>query len=153
MFTDIHNLLREAYKGDKTLNYLIAGDSLRAGNTVTGMFGYYQLLMRQLNIVPYLNAESANTAIKWEDGTASWSGARMQFTIDQSIGVDGADTIVEFSFGVNDINTLTVAQTKAQLKSAIEAYLLAKPAAHVLLCTPSVTIGGTKAVDLKQIYE
>ena len=150
---DLQCVLYDAYLGNREVNYFIAGDSNRAGNTVTGLIDYYQTMLGAFDIRAWLNAESAHTALKWQDNTASSAAARMQYAIDNALGVDGVDTIVEFSFGVNDINTLSVAATKTQLKNAIEAYLLAKPAAHVLLCVPSATVGGTKSTDLQTIYQ
>jgi hypothetical protein len=61
--------------------------------------------------------------------------ASLQKAIDNTAGT-GKNTIMEFSLGINDKNAYSRAGTKTNILDCLNAYLNAKPDAHVFLVVP-----------------
>lgn len=153
----LQNKILEAYNGQRSLVYIVAGDSNRNGSTVTQMKEYYDLVFDQINIPVIYSAASGQTAENWRTNVNALASAHLSYAIANSKGTDGEDTILEFGYGINDYNaysagTITFEELKNQLLNAISEYLAAKPKATVLLVSPTRTVD-PKTSDLITIYK
>jgi hypothetical protein len=155
LLVKIRKRIYGAAQGD-TLNYIVSGDSTRATPTVdvpasSIAIEYYRKQLSKLGagMTVFHNALSGNTAAKWLDGTATvtWALANAQ------ISGTGANSILEFSFGINDWSTTPVyATVKNTIKSCIDTMLAAKPDLAILLVSPVRTGSEERNAGLEQIY-
>lgn len=150
---DLESMFLDAYYSNREINYIVSGDSTRNGSTVTEMQDYYRVMFNQLNIPIVYSAEASLDANEWENNLGASSSAKLSYAVAQSLGTDGIDTILEFSFGINDYSGLggVKADIKTQLQSALDAYLLAMPSATIVLVSPTGS-GETRTDLLEEIY-
>jgi len=154
MNENLRQMFISAFRRERTINYIVTGDSLRGGNMILGMKPYYRSMFAKINVNVPFGAQAGLTAIDWMNNVSSNTSARLSYAIAQSIGLNGIDTVLEFSFGVNDYNATPtdLPLVKSKILNAINAYLLAKPSATVVLVTPPFTGDMTKTLALRQIY-
>lgn len=133
----IRTRLYAASKLGFTLNYIISGDSTRAVplEVLYGTFEYYKYLLNKLNVSVYLNAMPGMDSVEW------LSGSLVTVTQAQAVGEisgTGGNSILEFSFGLNDwvARNGDYALTKADLKAGIQSIITAKPDTAILLVSP-----------------
>lgn len=148
----ITTLLLDAYYGKKKVNYIIVGDSLRAGSTVTGLHSYYRTVFSNLNIDVYLSATAGLYTDVWRANTSPNTKARLSYTVSNCLGTGGENTIIEWSLGVNDHSVHGASNVKNELKQGILDLLAQKPNVQIILVVP--TISGTlqRGLDLLNSY-
>ena len=138
----LKKIITESAFNKRKLNYIIVGDSLRGRNNRTDLIDYARGILHQVNIYDVvLNAVSTLNSTEWVNGTKS---ATMAQCVDSCIGVDGEDSIVEFSFGFNDVSISTYtpalfASGKADYKANIQTFINAVPNVNILLVSPNAT--------------
>ena len=146
---DIRTLLDDSYSGVNTdVNYIVTGDSTRYSG-YNGMVDYYADRLGRIGVIVNNNAESGQTGENWAENAGS-------ATLNQAIAFTpgtGEDTILEYSFGLNDYSNGTLTEVKAWLKDGVVAYQTAKPDASVILAVPIFTAGTTRNTDLETIYQ
>lgn len=144
----VQKLFRDAANRiNKNVVYYISGDSTR-NNFNNRMIDYYNVQLSKLNISIYNNSSSGQTVLDWLNNTDQTT---LQNLIDNTVG-DGSNAIVEFSYGINDINGGTSeSELKTLIKSGLDSYLSAKPLANIILCTP-VTFNASLNIILNRIY-
>ena len=150
LLSPIHKLFRESANGIKAIKYIVSGDSTRnrVGNRI--VLDYYVPMLAQLNISVYNNADASQSAYDWQNNLDQNT---LQQAIDNSLGTDGEDTILEYSFGLNDysnfIATKTESEIKEYIKNGVLAYRNAKPKAQIILVKPPKTeaLGRTAFID------
>lgn len=132
----------DASYNKRDINYIISGDSLRGRPAYTDLIDYAGALLQQINITDvYLNATPSMTSTQWASNSMS---AKMQDAIDMCRGVDGRDTIIELSFGFNDVlySSWTLqkfADGKANYIDNINTLLSLKPKVNIILVSPNAT--------------
>lgn len=133
-----------------TLNYLVAGDSTREipKYVTIGTEAYYNMLLSKLNVTVFYSATAGMDAAQWISGK--------QTAFLAQISGSGANSIMEYSFGLNDHTHLNgdYAATKAQIKLGITSTLAAKADLAVLLVSPvkmNEPVAGRR-ISLAQIY-
>ena len=149
-YQDIQSLMRDAINGDNnSVLYIVSGDSTR-DNSFNRMIRYYRTLLSKANIHIYDNAEPSLTGKAWRNNSR-------KTTLNRALAVtrgDGSNTIMEYSFGINDYQgRADKARVKRELKAGIERYLDQKPRAKVLLVVPVATSIENRNIMLKEIYE
>ena len=138
----LKDVIRDSAFHKRNINYIISGDSLRGRTAYTDIIDYARGLLQQVNITNvYLNATTTMNSTEWVNGTKAET---MQMAVDNCKGVDGSDTIVELSFGFNDVSiTGWVAsdfiQGKADYKANIQTFINLVPNVNILLVSPNAT--------------
>ena len=129
----IRNLMDAAANGTNTnVTYILFGDSTRDSDKAGQEFIYGKHLA-QVNVKYVHNARSGLQAYQWIRNTVP--AASLQKAIDNTEG-EGENTIMEFSLGINDFNAFGEAKTKTNIIESLEAYITAKPKAHIVLIVP-----------------
>lgn len=154
MLVQPHKLLRQAsnlLKNDVT--YIVAGDSTR-DNTYNEMKDYYISQLDKINVNVFYSSRSGGTAKKWLENTQDLVDARLSSAISNSTGIDGGNTILEYSYGLNDyyVESSNKEIIKTSIKDSIVAYQIAKPKAFVFLAYPVATSDSARDVMLDEIY-
>jgi hypothetical protein len=153
LLAPIHKLLRESANGISDVVIIRTGDSTRS--TIQSEWQIYDpIFFNQLGLTYYNNAAPSQTALGWMNNTAI---NKLSEAIANSKGVDGENTILEFSMGLNDYTfygntTAGKAQTKDAIKNAIQAYQIAKPKAIVYLVSPNNAGNDGRRNTLRDIY-
>jgi len=138
--TAIDKLLSDANKGLKSdVTYIVTGDSTRH-NDFNEMIPYYEEQLAKISVNVVNNSASGQTALDWLNNTDQ---VTINQCMDACMGEDGENTIIEFSFGINDAGTGAgdYASLKARIKDCIDAIFLAKPRVNLVLATPVPTNG------------
>lgn len=149
----IHTIVRKAANG--TIDAIIIRTSDSTKSTKASEWKIYDpIFYSQLNLSYFNNAAPSQTAEGWKNNTAV---NKLSEAISNSKGTDGENTILEFSMGLNDFTTYgnTVAakdQTKESIKTAIQAYQMAKPKAIVYLVSPNNAGNEARHDTLRDIY-
>lgn len=146
----IHKLFREAANGvNNVVTYIVSGDSTRE-NSFNEMIQYYTSQFSKISVTVYSNASSGQTAQDWKNNSDQTT---LQQAIDNSSGIDGGSTILEYSFGINDYkNGATKAEVKGYIQEGINLYLQAKPKGIIILAQPVKTDDATRNIILQEIY-
>lgn len=148
VLADIRERMEAAYTETETINYIVSGDSTR-DNNYNQMIAYYTHQLAKANITLTDNASSGQSGQDWG---ANIDSPNLSEAIAATPGT-GADTILEYSFGINDYkNGATEAQVKGWLKTGIQDYLAAKPDAAVVLAVPVATAAAERNGVLANIY-
>lgn len=154
----VRSKFKAAYSGTAS-KYLIVGDSTRE-TPYSGLTGAKQSIQQIIaarlfakitsNISVDADVLSGQSATDWLANV----GAVTQTTTIAKITGTGSTTVLEFSFGINDMGTkaLSEAQTKTVVLSCIDAILAAKPDTAILLVTPVKTGNSSRNVSLQNIY-
>jgi hypothetical protein len=141
-------LLRSAKAGIKTVKVIKVGDST---DDVNNYFDVLVKYFNMLNVSCYQNAQSGQSGQDWKNNADQTT---LQQCIDACIGVDGEDTIVLYSHGLNDYkNGATEAQVKGWLIEGINLLKAAKPRVNIVLVSPVLTANEDRNVVLKRIYD
>jgi hypothetical protein len=133
--------------------YIVAGDSTR-DNTYNEMKAYYISQLAKINVNVFYSSRSGGTAKKWFDNTQDSVDARLSSAIAATTGVDGENTIFEYSYGLNDyyVENGNKDVIKASIKNGLLAYKTAKPKAFVFLAYPVATGDTARDTMLDEIY-
>jgi len=130
------------------LTYIVSGDSTRK-NTFNGMDEYYGELLAKAGINLVYNATSGQRGELWADNVGLATLAQAIAATDGT----GTNTILEFSFGINDLKEgRDQAYVKVELRAALDLYLAACPDASVVLVEPVPTSNSTRNAELTAIY-
>lgn len=150
LLTPIHKLFREAANGVNTnVKYITAGDSTRS-ISYAYIPEYYVQQLTKIGVSHYSNAVPGQSIKDWLNNTDQNT---LQQAIDNSSGVDGANTILEFSMGINDYDGVNTEQDIINLlRNAITAYKIAKPKASVILVRPNRTASTVRDGYLLNAY-
>lgn len=149
---EIHQVFVDAYYNKRKINYIIVGDSLRAGSTVTGLHSYYRTLLSNYNIDVYLSATAGLYTSVWRANTSPNTKARLSYTVANCIGTDGEDTIVEWNLGVNDHSVYGAASVQNELLLGIQDLLAQKSKVKIVLVVPTVSGTLQRGLDLLNSY-
>ena len=152
--TPIHKLFRKSSNLISTdVTYIVAGDSTR-DNTYNEMKEYYIKQFKKINVNIFYSSRSGGTAKKWLGNTQDAVNARLSSAISTSTGTEGENTILEYSYGLNDyyVESANKATIKASIKDGIIAYKTAKPKANVFLVYPVATSDAARDALLDEIY-
>lgn len=147
-YINIRQLFIDSSNQEKIVNYIVSGDSTRS-NGYNEMIDYYTSQLDKLNVSVYNNARSGAKGEDWlnnTDATATLANAIA------NTPNDGENTILEYSFGINDYTGNTLAEIKSIIKNGIEGYLAVKPKATVLMTIPIATANLSRNTDLFDIY-
>lgn len=152
--SEIHQISRQAVNGvNDNVTFIRIGDSTRSMLSSEWQT-YDELIFKQLNMSYYNNADPAQTADDWLNNIDQ--NTLNQF-IENCSGVDGEDTIVEFSLGLNDYtsygDTPTVKpQVKQILLDCVDAIFQAKPKVKLYLSSPHYAQDEDRRVCLDEVY-
>ena len=91
----IKNVFLDAYNQERTIQYTIIADSLRAGSSVELVPDYYREVLSFIDIDTYMSAASGITSSEWVANTNPVSSARMSSAVSNILGVDGIDTVLD----------------------------------------------------------
>lgn len=152
------SIFKAAYSGTPS-KYLIVGDSTRE-TPYSGLTGAKQSIQKIIadQLFAKVSANiTVNTDVLSGQSATDWLaniGAVTQTTTISKISGTGSTTVLEFSFGINDMGTkaLTEAQTKTVILNSIDAILTAKPNIAIILVTPVKTGNPVRNVSLQNIY-
>lgn len=133
VYSPVGNFFIRAISTSQPTTYIVTGDSTRS-SAVTQSIEYYTELLGQINVVPFLNSESGLSAYEWKESSRS---AGLADAIAATPG-DGSTTIMEYSLGINRETGQDLDDVYVDIKEGITAYLTAKPAATLILCTPVI---------------
>lgn len=103
-----------------------------------------------------LNAEASMTSNEWMTDGASSSTAKFTYAVENCLGINGRDTILEYSLGVNDwsgFSTSKIVKVKDALKLSLQKFLDARPEVKIILVVPSVSGTLQRADDLLESYK
>lgn len=153
---EIHQMFTDAFQQTRKINYIVTGDSLRAGSTVTQMYPYYREQFSKIGVEVLLNAEASMTSNEWMTDGASSSIAKFTYAVENCLGINGRDTILEYSLGVNDwsgFSTSKIVKVKDALKLSLQKFLDARPEVKIILVVPSVSGTIQRADDLLESYK
>jgi hypothetical protein len=147
LFRQSSNLVKE------DVIYIVAGDSTR-DNTYNEMKGYYTKQLAKINVDIFYSSRSGGTAKKWLENTQDSVDARLSSAVGASTGTEGENTILEYSYGLNDyyVESANKAIIKGYIKNGIVAYQVAKPKAFVFLAYPVATSDTARDIMLDEIY-
>jgi hypothetical protein len=154
LLAPIHQISRAAaYHANNNVIFIRIGDSTKSMKSSEWQF-HDELLLSQINIAYYNNAEPSQTAYDWLNNIDQNTFAQF---LANCRGVDGEDTIVEFSLGLNDYtaygNILTVKpQVKQILLDSINAILTAKPKVKLYLASPHYAQNEGRRICLDEVY-
>lgn len=155
LLAPIHQTARRAanYVNNNT-NFVRIGDSTKSMLGSEWQF-HDELLFSQINIAYYNNASPSQTAYDWLNNIDQNTFAQF---LANCRGIDGEDTIVEFSLGLNDFtaygNTPTVKpQVKQILLDSINAILTAKPKVKLYLASPHYAQNEYRRICLDEVYK
>ena len=145
-----YTLFRESANGINTnVKYITAGDSTRS-ISYCYIPEYYVQQLSKIGVTHYSNAVPGQTIRDWLNNTDQNT---LQQAIDNSSGVDGVDTILEFSMGINDHDGINTEQDIINLlRDAITAYKTAKPKASIILVRPNRTASTVRDGYLLNAY-
>ncbi len=146
-------LLAAANGENKNVQYMVSGNSTR-DNEFNEMIDYYTEQFRKINVELIDNACSGQSCKNWISGEGGYP-TDLSDAISSTNG-NGENTIMEFSYGLNDwrdIDEQTVPAFKKRLSHGIELYLDAKPEATVILTVPVTTGWAERGVVLTQAFE
>lgn len=128
-------------------NYIITGDSTR-DNSYNRAIDYYTDQLSKIDWAVTDNALSGQDATEWINDTfAPLNGITAALTATPNTGVN---SILEFSFGINDVGSQAVIKTA--LKLALDTYIAARPDTLIVLVTPVTTSDTVKTAELKATY-
>ena len=150
----IHKLFRQASNLISTdVTYIVAGDSTR-DNIYNEMKDYYIKQLGKINVSIFYSSRSGGTAKKWFNNTQDKEYARLSAAITSSTGIEGENTILEYSYGLNDylIERANKAIVKASITDGIVAYMTAMPKAFVFLAFPTTSSNPERDIMLDEIY-
>ncbi len=146
------NIFTDAANEKRKVVYIITGDSNRE-NRFSHMKSYYEQQFTKLKIDVLYNAASGMRTDTWLDN--SRTNASFDEAVAGSLGVDGEDTIWEFSLGTNDMAGRSVQEVQQRCKLAIDTFLMEKPKVTlVLVASPPSQSGPNSAsnLDRKEVY-
>ncbi len=147
----IKRLFLEASSGiNNDVQYIVTGNSTR-DNSFNEIIAYYTEQFNKINVELIDNACSGQSCKSWMTGDGNYD-TYLSDAITVTKG-NGENTVMEFSFGLNDWDIPTVPELKARLGKAIGMYLDAKPEAVVILAVPVTTNNLSFVNILKQTYE
>ena len=146
----IENMFIQAYEKKKNIAYIVAGDSTR-NNSFNDMIKYYTTQLSKINVSVIDTSNSGQRGVDWVDNTGTYP-TTINDAITGALGIDGEDTILEFSFGLNDYDGTSNQQIESNLKRAIDTYIIAKPKSKLILVIPLVTDNSQRIIDLRAIY-
>ena len=135
---------------NNNVQYMVTGNSTR-DNVYNDMINYYTEQFAKINVELIDNACSGQSCKNWISGGGNYD-TYLSDAISATYG-DGENTIMEFSFGLNDWDIPTVPQLKARFGQAIGLYLDAKPKATVLLVTAVRTNNLSYVNKLRTAYQ
>ena len=146
--SSLETLLLDSSTGaNPNVQYIVTGDSTR-DNSINKMIAYYTTQFAKINVKVIDNACSSQSCYKWINNIGSFD-TYLSDAISATMG-NGENTIMEFSFGLNE---LAPPDIKATLKQGITLYQQAKPKAIVILAVPVTTSATSFNAQLKQIYQ
>ena len=149
-YREIQQLMVDAIeRRNNNVLYIISGDSTR-NNSFNRMIRYYRTLLSKANIQIFNNAQASLSGKEWKNNSRD---ATLNKALEATVG-NGANTIFEYSFGINDyLGRGDKARVKRELKEGLERYIQAKPQAKVFLVVPIITSEQRRNRVLKEIYE
>lgn len=143
----IRELLKDAASSTNTnVQYIVTGDSTR-DNSFNRMISYYTEQFDKINVELIDNACSSQSCYKWMTHTGSFD-TYLSDAITSTKG-NGENTIMEFSFGLNEVEPPDIKET---LLNGITQYTNARPQATVFLAIPVTTSATSFNTQLKNIY-
>lgn len=150
LLAPIHKLFRESANGINTdVTGIVAGDSTNSIDYAKFQ-EYYKKQFRKLGVTYFDNSYSGQKGANWLNNIGNNT---IQQAINASTGIDGVNTILIYSFGINDYDGInTEADIKNIVKTGIQAYLTAKPKANVIMLRPNRTSSNTRDTWLGNIY-
>ncbi len=153
---NLTRLVTDAVNKTRKINYIVSGDSTKAGRYEQTK-EYYANLLNQLNIQYVNNSEGGLDTGEWISGIDQQSGRKINQTVAKAIsqtpGV-GEDTILEFSLGINDYfrdGSLSEVSLLATIKRGLDIYIAARPEAEIILVSP-VHFHAKHSSKLNRIY-
>lgn len=153
---EIHQMFTDAFQQTRKINYIITGDSLRVNSTVSQMYPYYREQLARVNVDVIMNAEVSMTSNEWMTDGATSATAKFTYAVENCLGINGRDTIVEYSLGVNDWSNFTtskIVKVKDALKLSLQKLIDARPEVKIILVVPSVSGTLQRADDLLESYK
>lgn len=146
-------LFKRAVNQTAAVKYIVSGDSTKNGIWVRTR-EYYPQLLNQLNVNVYSNTEGGVDSVEWNNDVTSTGyafGKGITDCINQISGT-GENTIVEYSFGINDkFFGYTDTEILASITLGINQVLAAKPDVIIILVEP-VYFHSTHSAALKIVY-
>ena len=149
----LKNVFLDAYNQERTIQYTIIADSLRAGSSVELVPDYYREVLNFIDVDTYMSAASGMTSSEWVANTNPVSSARMSSAVSNILGANGVDTIVEWSLITNDYNSFTndLPGLKATVKANIETFLALVPDVTLFIHSPSCSGTTQKGQDCRDV--
>lgn len=150
LLAPIHKLIRESANGiNQNVKYITAGDSTRSVNYCY-IPEYYVQQLSKIGVAHYSNAVPGQTIKDWLNNTDQNT---LQQAINNSSGIDGANTILEFSMGINDYDGINTEQDIINLlRNAVTAYKTVMPKANIILVRPNRTASTVRDGYLLNAY-
>lgn len=149
---EIHQLVRKAANGiSNDVTFIRIGDSTRSLK-LSEWYIYDPMILNQININYYNNADPSQTSYDWLNNVDQNTFAQF---IANCNGIDGENTIVEFSMGINDWSKYAgdKAQTKQIIVDCINAILTAKPKCKLFLSSPHYHTNDGRRTTLDEVYK
>jgi len=130
--------------------YVVSGDSTR-DTAYNDMQAYYTRMLGKAGILAVDNSASGVSGQQWAEDTGS-VGVTSAIA---SIPGTGSTTVLEWSFGINDITdgTEDAATIAALWTPGLDALLVAKPDVSLIFVQPSAVANAARNVKLNEIYE
>jgi len=130
--------------------YIVSGDSTR-DTAYNEMQNYYVRMFNKASITAVDNSASGVSGQEWAENTASVGVTDCIAAISGT----GSTTVVEWSFGINDITDGTEdVQTIAALwTSGLDALIAAKPDVKLFFVQPTAVFVAARNDKLNEIYE
>jgi hypothetical protein len=146
-----------AFKGERKINYIVQGDSLRGNNSLDLLHDYYRRMFAPLNIDVLWGAAPSLKISEWQANISGNAAARLSYCVKNSLGDGGIDTILEINMGINDDTAFTGSptqklQTKEAIREAIYAFKNEKPLATLLFVSPQYSGNMSRTLRMRQIY-
>lgn len=147
---DIHKFFINSFYSTDVNVYVSSGDSTSAMGE-SRIQDNYTYILKQINMTYYDNSYSGQTAYDWLNNV---DNNTLQKAINNSLGVDGANTIMEFSLGINDYNGINTEEDIYNLLySCITSYQTAKPKATIFLSSTIRTSSTVRDTLLLRVYD
>lgn len=142
-------LLRERLETADT--YIVSGDSTR-DNTYNEMISYYTRMLGKAGITVFDNAHSGQSGADW---SSNFDVSNVNEAI-AAISGTGATSVLEFSFGINDVDS-SGSQTPEELlglmSSGLDALIAAKPDLMIFFVQPVAVASVPRNDALNAFYD
>ena len=150
---EIKRLIDDSTSGRKKgVRYITIGDSTR-DSFHAEQYYWYKKRLAGFNIAYYHEAQSGMRAEDWVrnklEGDKSLASA-----VSKTASVDGKNTIIEYSLGINDSNkpNSTEKDWKKHIKFGITEFQRLRPKALIFLVVPVTTLAKENGIKLTKIY-